>query len=217
MKKLQLNFLIILACAFGINANAQSDTMKTVQVGTQTWTQYNLSVTTFRNGDTILHASNKKEWEAANRAKKPAWCHYNFDSKTAATYGVFYNFYAVNDPRVLAPNGFHIPVTEEWRKMQEFVQTTYKGDEGKFVKQAKTWKGGVKATNETGLSFLPSGLANWDGLFPYKNTHAYFWTANPLTPKNEAFYAFFPTGTERIYLQRDLDLGCGMSVRCIKD
>lgn len=217
MKKLQLILLIFLACIHGNVTSAQSDTIKTIKVGSQTWTQYNLCTGTFSNGDTILNAKTKKEWEAATRAKKPAWCYYNFDPKNAMSYGVFYNFYAVSDSRGLAPEGFHIPVTDEWRKMQEYVQTTYNGDEGKFVKQVKTWKGGVKATNETGLSILPCGMANWDGFFPYKNTHAYFWTANALTPKNEAFYAFFPTNTERIYLQRDLDLGCGMSVRCIKN
>lgn len=216
MKKLHLISLVFISLT-GLTASAQSDTIKTVQIGTQNWTQYNLAVNVFRNGDSIFNAKTKQEWEAATRAKKPAWCYYNFDPKNAASYGIFYNFYAVIDSRGLAPEGFHIPVTEEWRKMQEFVQTTYKGDEGKYIKQVKTWKGGVKATNETGLSILPCGLVNWDGLFPYKNTHAYFWTANPLTPKNEAFYAFFPTNTERIYLQRDMDLGCGMAVRCIQN
>lgn len=206
-------------CLFSI-ASAQSfsqaDTMKTVTIGSQQWTQFNLRTVTFQNGDSLFFAKNAQEWTAANRSKKPAFCYLNFDEKNADKFGLYYNFYAVSDPRGLAPTGFHIPKTEEWNKLKDYVQTTYKGDEGKFIKQVKSFKGG-KATNETGLSILPSCIVNYDGFVPYKGTHAYFWTSNALTPKNEAFYAFFPINSDKLFLQRDLDLGCGMSVRCIKN
>ena len=44
-----------------------------------------------------------------------AWCWYNNDSATyAATYGKLYNWFAVNDPKGLAPTGWHVPSDAEW-------------------------------------------------------------------------------------------------------
>ena len=44
-----------------------------------------------------------------------AYCYFNNDSATyAAIYGKLYNWYAVNDPRGLAPEGWHIPSDFEW-------------------------------------------------------------------------------------------------------
>lgn len=32
-----------------------------------------------------------------------------------------YNWYAVNDPRGLAPNGWHVPTEEQWSTLEEFL------------------------------------------------------------------------------------------------
>jgi uncharacterized protein (TIGR02145 family) len=80
-----------------------------VTIGTQIWTDTNLDVTTYRNGDLITYATNAVEWNAATDAGIGAWSYYNWDPANGAIYGKLYNWYAVNDSRRLAPSGYHIP------------------------------------------------------------------------------------------------------------
>jgi hypothetical protein len=74
----------------------------------------NLNVSTFRNGDPIPEAKTDEEWKKAGKEGKPAWCYYENDPKNGAKYGKLYNWYAVNDPRGLAPAGWHVPSDAEW-------------------------------------------------------------------------------------------------------
>ena len=85
-----------------------------VQIGNQKWTEFNLNVSTFRNGDSIPEAKTSEEWQKAGIDKQPSWCYYENDSNYGSRYGKMYNWYAVNDPRGLAPQGWHIPNREEW-------------------------------------------------------------------------------------------------------
>ncbi len=78
-----------------------------VSICCQYWITKNLDVTTYRNGDTIPKVTDDAEWAALTTG---AYCYYDNDSATyAATYGKLYNWYAVNDSRGLAPEGWHIP------------------------------------------------------------------------------------------------------------
>ncbi|NDB42022.1 MAG: hypothetical protein EB035_03505, partial [Actinobacteria bacterium] len=47
----------------------------------------------------------------------PAYCYYKNDPTTVSKYGLLYNWYAVNDPRGLAPEGFQIPEIEDWDEL----------------------------------------------------------------------------------------------------
>ena len=82
----------------------------TVSNCTQTWTKSNLNVTRYRNGDVIPQG----DYNQISTATTGAWYYYNNDPANGAIYGKLYNWYAVNDPRGLAPAGFHIPTEVEW-------------------------------------------------------------------------------------------------------
>jgi uncharacterized protein (TIGR02145 family) len=84
--------------------------LKSVVIGTQTWTTENLNVSTFRNGDPIPEVKTNEEWITADNNKQPAWCY----PEEGGRFGKLYNYYAVNDPRGLAPFGWHIPTIAEW-------------------------------------------------------------------------------------------------------
>jgi len=83
--------------------------MKEIQIGTQIWMEENLNLEKFRNGESIPKITTEKDWKDAGFDKKPAWCYYNFDQMNGSTYGKLYNWWAVNDSRGLAPEGWHIP------------------------------------------------------------------------------------------------------------
>jgi uncharacterized protein (TIGR02145 family) len=132
------------------NSNAskqitQTNSYKSVKIGTQTWMAENLNVSTFRNGDTILEAKTDEEWNKAGQDKKPAWCYFNNDPKNGVKYGKLYNWYAVNDPRGLAPSGWHVTTDAEWTTLENYL-----GDEaGNKMKSKSGWKNYTSGGSKT--------------------------------------------------------------------
>jgi uncharacterized protein (TIGR02145 family) len=91
--------------------------MNTVDVLNQTWLLDNLATTTFMNGDTIFFAKSASDWRAAGIAKMPACCYYWDEIKNGELFGLLYNWYAVIDPRGIAPDGFRIPSNQDWETL----------------------------------------------------------------------------------------------------
>ena len=78
------------------------------------WMTKNLNADHYRNGDSIPEVRDSATW--AN-LKTGAWCYYENNTVIGVKYGKLYNWYAVNDLRGLAPNGWHIPSDSEWTKL----------------------------------------------------------------------------------------------------
>jgi uncharacterized protein (TIGR02145 family) len=131
---------ILLLLAFAISLYATSDAQqygsfkdprdgqvyKTVIIRDQEWMSENLNTIKFRNGDLIPEAKTWEELVLAEKNKKPAWYAANlhpFINPNSMSIGKFYNWYAVIDPRELAPQGWNIPTNIEWEKLR-------KGDNG---------------------------------------------------------------------------------------
>lgn len=192
---------------------------QTVQIGTQVWMTKNLDVSTFRNGDPIPEAKTDEEWKKAGENKQPAWCYYDNDPANGTKYGKLYNWYAVNDPRGLAPAGFHVPSDEDWTKLEDFLGT----DDGGKMKSTSGWnsftKGGVtksgNGTNSCGFSGLPGGIRDLIGAFYGIGNYGNWWssseTINYVAPYRDLinFNGYFYGS----YYHK----GLGLSVRCIKD
>lgn len=86
-----------------------------------TWRVENLNVENFCNGDPIPEARSDAEWRAAAEERRPAWCFYNNDPASSGKNGRLYNWYAVNDPRGLAPLGWHVPSEAEWKAFDSLL------------------------------------------------------------------------------------------------
>ena len=119
---------------------------QTVTIGTQVWTSKNLAVSKFRNGDAIPLAKTNAEWELAGQNYQPAWCYYENNGENGTKYGKLYNWYAVNDPRGLAPAGFHIPTDVEWTILTDYLGVD---SAGKQMKSISGWNSfdGTKPCN----------------------------------------------------------------------
>jgi uncharacterized protein (TIGR02145 family) len=110
-----------------------------------------LEVSKFRNGDPIYEAKSADEWYEAGINGRPVWCYYDNDIKNGEKYGKLYNWYAVNDTRGLAPNGWHIPSQKEW----EILSNSLGGDKiaGNKMKDVRNWTDKeVNVTNENNFS-----------------------------------------------------------------
>ena len=82
----------------------------------------NLNVSRFRNGEIIQEVQGKDEWEDAGRKHQAAWCYYENSIENGKIFGKLYNWFAVNDPRGLAPVGYKIASSNDWLKLKEFIQ-----------------------------------------------------------------------------------------------
>jgi hypothetical protein len=92
--------------------------IKEVLIGNQIWTSTNLEVITYRNGETIPQVQDANTWANLTTG---AWCYYENNTANGTTYGKLYNWFAVNDPRGLAPNGYHIPTNAEWSTLITYL------------------------------------------------------------------------------------------------
>lgn len=91
---------------------------------TKDYSKINLDVTTYKNGDTILEVTDPIAWKNLTIG---AWCYYNNDPINKKKYGKLYNWYAVNDPRGLAPVGYYIPSDKEMNLLNLIRKPTYGG------------------------------------------------------------------------------------------
>ena len=146
-----------------------------VTIGTQEWAIANLNVSTFRNGDSIPEAKTFKEWVAAGDAGKPAWCYYNNDPVIGKKYGKLYNWFAVNDPRGLAPEGWVIPSDEDWARLT--FQLGGLQSAGIKIKSTTGWNDGNNGTNDSGFNAFPAGYRVENGAFMNIGNTASWWSS----------------------------------------
>lgn len=187
---------------------------RTVKIGSQVWMAENLDVATFRNGDLIQEVASEVEWIKTGETISPAWCYYANDQQNTGKYGRLYNSYAVNDPRGLAPVGWHIPSDSEWT-----VLSTYLGGEliaGGKIKETKGWNfPNISASNSSGFSAIPSGLRHFEGHFKDFGDIATWWSS---TKSSSDSYWIRSANFNSEALTRVGHYGKrGIAVRCVKD
>ncbi len=181
-----------------------------VTIGTQVWTSKNLNVDTYRNGDEIPQVQDANAWSNLTTG---AWCYYTNDASNGTKYGKLYNWYAVHDPRGLAPKGYHIPTDAEWTKLTDYLG----GEEeaGTKMKSTSGWYNNGNGTNSSGFSGLPGGFHNSNGSFSNIDYIGYWWSsAEGSTDGAWARSLFFNDG----YVSRNASYKrSGFSVRCLRD
>jgi len=220
--------------------DVNGQTYKTVVIGNQTWMAENLNIDRFRNGDLIPQAKTNDEWNRASENKQPAWCYLFNDPANGLKFGKLYNWYAVNDPRGLAPEGYYIPTSQDWRLFEGYLGE----DISNILKSTSGWnnygcqecegksdlmpncsacKGNPKnsikpfsgnGVNSIGFNALPGSYRWSDGDFFKIGMTAEWWSS---TPKSESMsYPFsinyIASGIRGGYQSN----GNGFSVRCIK-
>lgn len=138
----------------------------------EVWSTRNLDVAVYRNGDPIPQVTDPAAWLKLTRG---ACCWYNNDSATYHRYGRLYNWYAVNDPRGLAPQGWHVLTDTEWEAME-----TCLGEDsvGYRLRATGQWPGPpTELDNSSGFTGLPNGMRSGSGTFSHAGRSAVYWTS----------------------------------------
>jgi uncharacterized protein (TIGR02145 family) len=203
---------------------ALQNPLQSVAIGTQSWSNTNLDVATYRDGTPIPQVTDPTQWANLTTG---AWCYYNNDPANGAVYGKLYNWYAVagiydaaslNDPSLrkqFAPTGWHVPSDAEWTTL-----TTFLGGEsvagGKMKETGTThWNPNIAATNESGFTGLPGGVRNSFGSFEGIFANGTWWSFS----ENDATNAWYRSldrnygNVGRSYSNKIP----GFSVRCLRD
>jgi uncharacterized protein (TIGR02145 family) len=200
----------------------------TTTICDQDWMVKNLDVTTYRNGDPIPQVIDPSAWAGLTTG---AWCYYNNDLANNSIYGKLYNWYAVNDPRGIAPVGWHVPSDAEWTILSNCLGG-YSIAGGK-MKSTGTLEAGTGlwlspntgASNSSGFTGLPSG-ARSGGIaldFSSVNRGAYWWSSTNYSidrawSRTVGFnssildWGIGVVSGEPPFLKKN-----GMSIRCIRD
>lgn len=198
------------------------------QIGSQIWAKRNLDVSTYRNGDTIPQITDPTEWKNLTTG---AWCYYNNDPAMGEIYGKLYNWYAVTDPRGLAPEGWKIPSDSDWNILSNYLG----GDSiaGGKLKSTGTnyWLiSNYYGTNDYGFDALPTGCRGEDGNFAglgynsiIRSSDSAFTTdCGGINPRyiagGKAIFgdSFFNCEFRRLY-KSNTEYFYGVSVRCLKN
>jgi len=183
------------------------------------WTAKNLEVTHYRNGDTIPQVQDPVAWSNLTTG---AWCYYQNNTANEPVYGKLYNWYAVNDPRGLAPTGWHIPANAEWQNLADTCLGGFPIAAGKMkttgtlLAGTGLWGGSTNtSTNSSGFSGVPSGYCFTNGTFANLGAAAFWWSTTQSTASNAWYYEADQEAEELSSSTYSKKLG--ISVRCVKD
>lgn len=192
---------LMTATAFSQDSNDVKN-YKSVVIGSQVWMAENLQSAIFQNGDAIPRAATVKEWLAAYKNESPAWCYYRNDPKNGEKFGKLYNWYAVKDPRDIAPKGWHVPSDAEWKALM----TSMGGGGSAFAK--------LKAPE--GFAALPAGARYYkDASFNHMGKITFWWSANK-NDKWNAWYHAMHYGYKQVARDNG-GMNTGHSIRCVKN
>jgi len=144
--------------------------MKEIKIGNQIWMLENLNLECFSNGDPIHEAKTTEEWEEAGRNKKPLYMYHDWTSSR----GKMYNWFAVNDPRGLALEGWKVPSEADWEDLINFVGGSEHA--GKKLKSSSFEWEEIGGEDEFGMCIRPGGFMGSWGLAPFR-WYIHFWTS----------------------------------------
>ena len=188
--------------------------IKGVAIGTQVWMTKNLDVAKFRNGDPIPEAKSEEAWARAGNANQPAWCYYDNNPANGTKYGKLYNWHAVNDPRGLAPEGYHVPTDAEWKVLTDYLGGV--SEAGTKMKSASGWNNNGNGTNASKFAGLPGGDRDYDYYdCTFNNVGKYgnWWSSTEYSTSN-AWLRYLYYGSD---VRTSYNKEAGLSVRCVKD
>lgn len=191
----------------------EGNTYPTATIGDQVWMGQNLNVATFRNGDPIPEVQSADEWLKAGENGQPAWCYYNNDPSSGEKFGKLYNWFAVVDPRGLAPEGWRIPTDDDWYALAKAVGGPQNA--GLKLKSKKWWRGNGNGTDDYGFAALPAGGRGEISGFTAQGAVAVFWSS---TPESNTFarYRVLHATRKGIFPETDFK-SSGFSVRCLEE
>ena len=204
---------------------------QTITIGDQEWMAGNLRVMHYRNGEIIPNITNNFDWGGSSTG---AYGVYNNDEEYAASYGLLYNGYVVDDIRNIAPEGWHVPTDDEWKELEvalgmsqseadQYNKWRGTNEGSQLAGNRELWSDGlIKSNPEFGASGFNALPIGYRGYGPYLNGNyypiglsCYFWSST----ESDSSYAWYRVlGSQQSEIMRlVIKKYNGLSIRCVKD
>lgn len=202
----------------------------TVLIGDQCWMKENLKTTRYKDESPIPNVEDGSAWKDLFTG---AYVWYENELSWREPYSALYNWYAVDDPKGLCPEGWHVSSDDEW----EILISTIGGDYvyGRKIRSCSQVNSPYEECNtsehprwdettvtfgsdldEYGLSLLPGGrrhTTEYSSIFYSIGSGGYWWSS---TYDFEAWNYSMNHNDPHIYFNL-ADKNRGYSVRCLKN
>jgi uncharacterized protein (TIGR02145 family) len=209
---------------YGTVTDIDGNVYRTIVIGKQKLMAENLKVSHYNNGDLIPNIIDDTLWSNLDYG---AYCwNLNDSSINECVYGKLYNWYAVNDNRLMCPVGWHIPSNDELFQLLNFLGP---GNSIKLRTENIWWYVPLSVgDNNSGFSSLPGLARNENGSYSYgfypdpdtpvvlMRDVAFFWSHSDVNI-DLASCLFFSSYSNSVSDMYSYSKKFGMSVRCIKN
>jgi len=187
-----------------------------VVIGNQRWIVENLRTTHYSDGTAIPNITLAADWITAD----DAYCNVDNDEDNKELYGLLYNEFAIDSEHGLAyfkrngvqEAGWRIPTDGDWDELIAFLGGNWGLSGGKAKSTGlELWKTpNLGATNESGLTLLPSGSrSSTTGAFRYRTERSILWSTID-------GYGFTTNYGDTHFTSWVIGAKEGCSVRCVK-
>ncbi len=189
--------------------DADGNVYHTIKIGSQTWMVENLKTTKYNDGTAIGGLS-------GYHSTTPGYSTYANNSSNKDTYGLLYNWYAVNTGK-LAPEGWRVPSQADWQALLDYLG----GEEaaGGILKEAGTthWESPNTDAMDWGFAALPGGTRDGSAaIFRTLRSRGWWWTSTPATQDYNAYTMGLVSWMGSAYIGEGYKSDA-FSVRCIKN
>ncbi|NQV13808.1 fibrobacter succinogenes major paralogous domain-containing protein [bacterium] len=213
-------------------ADIDGNVYRTITIGDQEWMAENLVVTRYRDSTEIQTVYGGYDWMNLDETETGAYVAYEHNA--SGRYGYLYNWYAVANNRILAPEGWRVPTDDDWKELEmnlgmsqmDVDDNDFRGtNEGSKLagnSVSAEWSMNELRNNvdfgTSGFLALPGGKRDASGNFGNEGGTCYFWTGTPHQSGNYNYawsreLSQINSGIRRLTGYR---MG-GYSVRCVKD
>jgi uncharacterized protein (TIGR02145 family) len=185
----------------------------TINIGNQIWMVENLKTTRYRDGTSIPNKTDASSWSSGTTG---AYCDFSNNPINSKTYGLLYNWYAVNSSHNIAPTGWHVPTDAEWTMLINYLGGgSIAGGKLKEVGTALWSSPNTGASNEWGFSALPGGCRSSNGTFSLIGNEGNWWSASQISATNA--WGRYMSYDYSFVGRNNSTKSYGFSVRCVKD
>jgi uncharacterized protein (TIGR02145 family) len=140
-----------------------------------------------------------------------------------AEFGRLYNWYAVTDERNICPEGWHVPVYEEWATLDSVLYEFFPLQGSDALRSNTGWNWQSTGSDAFGFSALPAGSRGGGGIYDYSGsigyvgagTDATWWSASEVSYNLASAYGIAESSEDPVVIIDSQEVG--YSVRCIRD
>ncbi len=210
----------------GTVTDVDGNIYKTIKIGNQWWMAEDLKVKKYKNGDFI----NQIQSDSLKWNMDTIGAYADNITNSNELIGRFYNWYTVKNAKQLAPEGWHIPTDNEWKKMEIFLGMNSSeadkpgwrgnGEGDKLKKQAPNgWTTFEKVwgNNESGFNAIANGCKLFNSNYGDPGQFATeFWWSISEQNNSEVWYRYLDYKNSAIFRSHTYK-NYGFSVRCVKN